>query len=98
MQKTLLTLDRLRKLLHGDFDAKTAKPDFLHTMPASMSLLQEMKQADALIQKLEARPKPTQPPPTGPADMLAASENAEPEGPQLRLGVQLGAEVVRLMF
>ena len=99
VQKTLLTLDRLRKLLHGDFDAKTAKPDFLHTMPASMSLLQEMKQADALIQKLEARPKEAKPQPTGPVDMLADREKpADGAPPSPRLGVQLGHEVVRLMF
>jgi hypothetical protein len=99
VQKTLLTLDKLRKLLHGDFDAKTAKPDFLHTMPASMSLLQEMKQADALIQKLEARPKAAKPEPEGPVDMLADNENkVAQDGPQHRLGLQLGEEVVRLMF
>jgi hypothetical protein len=98
MQKTLLTLDRLRKLLHGDFDASTAKPDFLHTMPASMSLLQEMKQADALIQKLEARPKEAKPQPTGPVDMLADRETpADGATPSPRLGVQLGHEVVRLL-
>jgi hypothetical protein len=98
VQKTLLTLDRLRKLLHGDFDAKTARPDFLHTMPASMSLLQEMKQADALIQKLEARPKAAPPPVAEAPDMLAQAEQAAQEPPGQRLGVQLGAEVVRLMF
>jgi hypothetical protein len=91
--KTLLTLDRLRKLLHGDFDARTARKDFQHTMPASMSLLEEMKQVDALVQKLEARPKA--PPPAQPQDMLAERESA-PEAP--RLGTQLGAEVIRLMF
>jgi hypothetical protein len=94
--KTLLTLDRLRKLLHGDFDASTARVEFLHTMPASMSLLQEMKQADALIQKLEARPKA--PPPAQPDDMLSGREKVTDEAPQPRLGTQLGAEVVRLMF
>ncbi|HTH79302.1 MAG TPA: DUF1631 family protein, partial [Ramlibacter sp.] len=100
MQKTLLTLDRLRKLLHGDFDASTAKPDFLHTMPASMSLLQEMKQADALIQKLEARPKETKAKPEGPVDMLAERDKVANDGASAapRLGVQLGHEVVRLMF
>ncbi|HSI55497.1 MAG TPA: DUF1631 family protein [Ramlibacter sp.] len=96
MAKTLLTLDRLRKLLHGDFDAKTAPKDFLHTMPASMSMLQEMKQVDALVQKLEARPKAPPPPP--PSDMLAEAAKAVPEGPSPRLGTQLGEEVVRLMF
>jgi hypothetical protein len=95
VQKTLLTLDRLRKLLHGDFDAATARPEFLHTMPASMSLLQEMKQADALIQRLEARPKAAKAP-AEPVDMLAEREAPPEETP--RLGVQLGSEVVRLMF
>ena len=35
-----------------------------------MAMLQDMKQVDALVQKLERRPKP--PPPTPPPDMLAA--------------------------
>jgi hypothetical protein len=94
VSKTLLTLDRLRKLLHGDFDAKTAKKDFQYTMPASMSLLQEMKQVDVLVQKLEARPKA--PPPTEPVDMLAQMDQPAAEGP--RLGTQLGSEVIRLML
>ncbi|HSV34082.1 MAG TPA: DUF1631 family protein [Ramlibacter sp.] len=94
MAKTLLTLDRLRKLLAGDFDAQPGGPrDFLHTMPASMSMLQEMKQVDVLVQKLEQRPKAPPPPPV---DMLAAP--VAHESPPPRLGLQLGAEVVRLMF
>jgi hypothetical protein len=97
VQKTLLTLDKLRKLLHGDFDAAAAKPDFLHTMPASMSLLQEMKQADALIKKLEERNVP-KPKADEPVDMLAEREKAQSDPAQPRLGVQLGGEVVRLMF
>ncbi|MBG9390297.1 DUF1631 family protein [Caenimonas aquaedulcis] len=95
MAKTLLTLDRLRKLLHGDFDANTAPRDFLHTMPASMSLLQEMKQVDALVQKLESRPKA--PPPAEPVDLLKEAEKPPGESAP-RLGTQLGGEVVRLMF
>ncbi|MEJ6022405.1 DUF1631 family protein [Ramlibacter sp. PS4R-6] len=97
VQKTLLTLDKLRKLLHGDFDANTARPEFLHTMPASMSLLQEMKQADVLIQKLESRPKPKKEGGDQPVDMLAEREKVVDESAP-RLGVQLGSEVVRLMF
>ncbi|MDB5881219.1 MAG: hypothetical protein JWP43_1097 [Ramlibacter sp.] len=98
MSKTLLTLDRLRKLLAGDFDAQKPVKDFLHTMPASMAMLQEMKQVDALVHKLEQRPKATAPP-APPVDMLAqpappaANESAPP-----RMGLQLGEEVVRLMF
>ncbi|ROZ69669.1 DUF1631 family protein [Ramlibacter sp. WS9] len=96
MAKTLLTLDRLRKLLHGDFDAKAAPRDFLHTMPASMSMLQEMKQVDVLVQKLEARPKAA--PPVQAVDMLLEPDNKAQEEPAPRLGTQLGKEVVRLMF
>jgi hypothetical protein len=97
MAKTLLTLDRLRKLLAGDFDAQATGPrDFLHTMPASMSLLQEMKQVDILVDKLEKRPK-AEPLPQ-PKDMLAESGVVGDKPPAPRLGLQLGAEVVRLMF
>ena len=69
MSKTLLTLDRLRKLLAGDFDVRPPK-DFMLTVPASMSMLQDMKQVDALVQKLEKRPRPV-PAPTPAPDMLA---------------------------
>jgi hypothetical protein len=94
VSKALLTLDRLRKLLHGDFDAKTARKDFQYTLPASMSLLQEMKQVDALVNKLEARPKA--PPAAEPVDMLAQLDQPAADGP--RLGTQLGSEVIRLML
>ncbi len=95
MAKTLLTLDKLRKLLAGDLDATPGQQrDFLHTMPASMALLQDMKQVDALVQKLEKRPKSA--PPAQPVDMLI--EQHEPPKPPSRLGLQLGEEVVRLMF
>lgn len=93
LSKTLLTLDRLRKLLAGDFDVQ-ARPDFLYTVPASMSLLQDMKQVDVLVEKLERRPRAPEPPP--PADMLVAAEAPAESSP--RLGHQLGEEVVRLMF
>jgi Protein of unknown function (DUF1631) len=93
--KTLLTLDRLRKLLAGDFDPEKPRPDFLYTVPASMAMLQEMKQVDVLVQKLEERPKAEAPPPA-PVDMLAEPAPAKDNAP--RIGLQLGAEVVRLMF
>lgn len=91
MAKTMLTLDRLRKLLAGDFDAPPPKHEFLHTVPASMAMLQDMKQLDALVKRLEQRPKAEPAPPVQPV----AAHEADP-GP--RLGHQLGAEVVRLMF
>lgn len=94
--KTLLTLDRLRKLLAGDFDAPQ-RAEFLHTVPASMGMLQEMKQVDKLVERLEKRPrKAPAPAPAAVADARAGPDSAAAEPP--RLGKQLGEEVVRLMF
>jgi hypothetical protein len=96
ISKTLLTLDRLRKLLAGDFDVQKPK-DFMYTVPASMAMLQDMKQVDVLVQKLEKRPKAPPPPP--PEDMLAKPDSVAPaDMAPSRLGHQLGEEVVRLMF
>jgi hypothetical protein len=92
--KTLLTLDRLRKLLAGDFDDHRPTRDFNLTVPASMAMLQDMKQVDVLVEKLEKRPKA--PPPPLPDDMLTQEPTAAESIP--RLGLQLGEEVVRLMF
>lgn len=92
--KTLLTLDRLRKLLTGDFD-QPRKAEFLHTVPASMALLADLKKTDELVKRLEQRPKAV-PAPTQPVDMLAQME--APPAPTQRIGQQLGEEVVRLMF
>lgn len=93
VSRTMLTLDRLRRLLAGDFHpAAPPRRDFLHTVPASLVALQDLKQVDALVQRLEQRPAPLSealvPDPVQPA-----SADATP-----RLGHQLGAEVVRLMF
>jgi hypothetical protein len=94
--KTLLTLDKLRKLLAGDFDAPAPKQDFLYTVPASMAMLHDDKQVDALVKRLERRPKAS-PPPAGTVDMLAQPQQA-PSATNIKIGQQLGEEVVRLMF
>jgi hypothetical protein len=88
--KTLLTLDRLRHLLAGDFDVPKARDD-LYTVPASMSLLQEMKQVDTLVQKLQRQPRP-------PAENKSSGAVAGDDTVSPRLGLQLGAQVVQLMF
>lgn len=92
--KTLLTLDRLRKLLTGDLD-QPRKAEFLHTVPASMALLQDLKKTDELVKRLEQRPKPTSAP-AQPVDMLA--EVGVPAPAPARIGEQLGEEVVQMMF
>jgi hypothetical protein len=92
--KTLLTLDRLRKLLMGDLD-QPRKAEFLHTVPASMAMLQELKKTEEMVKRLEQRPKPATVP-TGPVDMLA--DVGKPAVVPGRIGQQLGEEVVRMVF
>jgi hypothetical protein len=92
--KTLLTLDKLRKLLAGDFD-QPRKAEFLHTVPASMALLQDLKKTDELVKRLEQRPKPAAAP-AKPVDMLL--DVGKPAVVPGRIGQQLGEEVVRMMF
>ena len=93
--KTLLTLDKLRKLLAGDFDAPKPRADFLYTVPASMALLQEMKAVDTLVKRLEQRPAAA---PAPVPQTLEEHDALAKESPLPRIGQQLGEEVVRLMF
>jgi hypothetical protein len=96
--KTLLTLDKLRKLLAGDFDAPKGRPDFLHTVPASMALLQEMKGVDALVKRLETRPPPAPAATPAPQTLEERDKIAADAPATQKIGQQLGEEVVRLMF
>ncbi|HSW19383.1 MAG TPA: DUF1631 family protein [Ramlibacter sp.] len=85
--RTLLTLDKLRKLLAGDFDPEQGqRAEFLHTVPASMAMLQDMNQVDQLVRKLEEK--------RSSARVRSAAEVAD----NPKLGLQLGEQVVRLMF
>lgn len=94
--KTLLTLDRLRKLLTGDFDTPR-KAEFLHTVPASMAMLQYLKKTDELVKRLEQRPRVAAvAAPAQPVDML--EDVPQPAAAPARIGEQLGQEVVQMMF
>lgn len=86
VSKTLLTLDKLRRLLAGDFEDHRVGPDFSPTVPESLLVLQQLKQVDALVQRLADRPERTEHPATPVPDTLP------------KLGHLLGAEVVRMMF
>ena len=91
--RTLLTLGRLRQLLAGDLTAPgDGAPHYAHTVPASMSALEDLDLIEPLMQRLRQRPPPAAP--TG-ADAPA------PELPVVsgqQLGRLLGQEVVRLML
>ncbi|MBE2261796.1 MAG: DUF1631 family protein [Burkholderiaceae bacterium] len=100
--RSILTLERLRRLLTadlGDLAAVTGRPgnDFLHTVPASVQALQDMKQVEAMIQRLESRKK----------EQASVSGNSAAQHVDLltrapldgrQLGRQIGEEVTRMMI
>lgn len=95
--RTLLTLGRLRQLLAGDLErpALDGGHEFLHTVPLSMTALEDMDMVEPLIQRL--RQRVVQSP-------EASSEGTPAAAPELpvvdhqHLGRLLGQEVVRLML
>ena len=96
--QSLLTLDKLRHLLVGNLDSAPQPADktggeFGLTVPASFEVLQQLKQVDAVVQKIERRRR------TDPSKAAArrSPSEGEPEAPA-SLGRQLGEEVIRLMF
>jgi Protein of unknown function (DUF1631) len=95
--RTLLTLDRLRRLLSGELDTDRKPQDFLHTVPASVVALQDMRQVEAMVQRLEAKARTAANNPNADdARKKAAARMALADGKNL--GKQLGEEVVRLML
>ena len=94
--RTLLSLDKLRRLLSGELDGGLAAQDFLHTVPASFVALEDMQLVEPMMRRLAQRAN------------LSAAVGAPPEAPGQQtvreptqgrqLGQQLGEEVVRLML
>lgn len=103
VSRTLLTLDKLRRLLAGDFDPRAAPPsqrDFLHTVPFSVLALEDLKLVEPMMLRLANRAKQRESTQAqkdganfGNSGMLA---NDQPKNRQL--GQELGGEVVRLML
>lgn len=106
MTRTLLTLDKLRRLLSGDLDLglapnNTGPKDFLNTVPASFVALEDLKLVEPMMQRLAKRAKQPDAVVSSKAkvDMLADPETVARENTQSKqLGRQLGEEVVRLML
>lgn len=98
--RTMLTLDKLRRLLNGDLaDSSQAArvQDFSHTLPAAYSALEDMKLMEHMMKRLaeKAHQAPSQ---LESAQSPEEEVSAEPvKAPLKRLGAQLGEEVVRLM-
>ena len=102
--RTMLTLDKLRRLLSGELnsepvgEAAPALGDFSHTVPASFDALQDLKLLEPMMNRLAERASQAQntQPLKSTSDELLALEGTQ--NPGKRLGGQLGEEVVRLML
>lgn len=94
--RTLVTFDKLRKLLAGGPDATAGgleMQDFLHTVPAAFVALEEMKLVEPMMRRLAQRESLSAP------VAAPASQDVSDEPVRSRqLGKQLGEEVVRLML
>ena len=101
MTRTMLTLDKLRRLLSGELDPGPAAGgvrDFIHTVPASFDALQDMKMVEPMMKRLAARAVMAESAPA--SSLLAAGQIAvqREQTQSKKLGRQLGEEVVRLML
>lgn len=97
--RAVMTLERLRRLFSADLGELAGRPgnDFLHTVPASVFALQDMKQVEGMIRRLELRKK----------EQASISGNAAAQHIDLshrgpldgrQLGQQIGEEVTRMML
>ena len=97
--RTLVTLDKLRKLLTGELDSGgggSGVNDFLHTVPASFVALEDMQLVEPMMRRLAQRASQS---PPAPLKGNASGQQVTRESTQGKpLSKQLGAEVVRMML
>ncbi len=103
--RTLLTLDKLRRLLSGELDMGPLNgniKDFTHTVPASFVALEDMKLMEPMMKRLQERANQAAaaaPKDGAPKDMLDSdSADQGPKSKGKKLGRELGEEVVRMML
>lgn len=96
VQRTLLTMDKLRRLLTQEIHLWPVQQDFTHTVPSSIEALEDLKLVDAMMQRLSERAQQS-----GRYPSPESLEEAEERHNQMlgrQLGKQLGQEVVHLML
>lgn len=101
VSRTLLTLDKLRRLLSGELDSAgpAGEQDFQNTVPFSMVALEDLRMVEPMMKRLNQRAEKDE---DGEQRRLqarkAGSSEAGETNPSKKLGKQLGEEVVRLML
>ena len=107
--RTLLTLDKLRRLLSGELDMGPLNgniKDFTHTVPASFVALEDMKLMEPMMKRLTERASQAAAAAAAAAVPKASLKNmldGEPSEQKdktksKKLGRELGEEVVRMML
>jgi hypothetical protein len=102
--RTMLTLDKLRRLLSGELNANLlsgGRIDFSHTIPASFEALQDMKLVEPMMKRLSDRASKTVaavPPQAAGVPVVDLLAEQTEQAQRKKLGVQLGREVVMLML
>jgi hypothetical protein len=100
--RTLLTLDKLRRLLSGELDSGQLNgniKDFTHTVPASFVALEDMKLMEPMMKRLAERASQSASSKAADLTGSAAGSSAQQEkSKSKKLGRELGEEVVRLML
>jgi hypothetical protein len=99
VSRTLLTLDRLRRLLTGELedDASSSDEGFLHTVPSPMMALEDMKMVEPLIRRLSEGAQTSTSAPAVRAAAPVTSADLDPASNSSRLSQQLGEAVAHLM-
>ena len=103
VSRSLLTLDKLRRLLSGDLDAgqglgNSGPKDFLHTVPASFVALEDLKLVEPMMQRLARRAERSEGMRARAAASAVTADGGSKTTQARQLGRQLGKEVVRLML
>lgn len=100
--RTLLTLDKLRRLLSGELDPGPLNgniKDFTHTVPASFVALEDMKLMEPMMKRLAARASQAAAPKESAKGVVESAASTQREhSKSKKLGRELGEEVVRLML
>lgn len=99
VSRTLLTLDKLRRLLSGELDPRPVAAgiaDFTHTVPASFMALEDMKLVEPMLKRLSERAVVADAGAGHSRPRAGASAREALQGKAL--GEELGQEVVRLML
>ncbi|MDP2369971.1 DUF1631 family protein [Rhodoferax sp.] len=100
--RTLLTLDRLRKLLSGELNTAftgAGTQDFLHTVPASFVAMEDLQLVGPMMKRLAQRASSPEAQAGSLAGVSAQHSQVTREPTQSKqLGKQLGEEVIRMML